>query len=216
MNFNVTPSGLEDRTVRISASVMKSVCPVLTVYYSCCNERGGYGGRDIPGGPGVPLAAAGALVLPALVVVAAAGEPARDAPGVPCLEAAAAAAAGESDRPPVVILILCFLLPGPSDISPERSSPLRAPAVTSALRFLLPAPTPGGGGEGDGVEEAICERLSLATFSLTMFFLSAPPRMGRVVDFPVVLVLVAAVFFFGFLRDSVPDSGCGGVPARLS
>lgn len=165
----------------------------------------------------MPLAAAGALVLLApAVVAAAAGEPARDAPGVPCLEAAAAAAAGESDRPPVVILILCFLLPGPSDISPERSSPLRAPAVTSALRFLLPAPTPGGGGEGDGVEEAICERLSLATFSLTMFFLSAPPRMGRVVDFPVVLVLVAAVFFLGFLRDSVPDSGCGGVPARLS
>ena len=162
----------------------------------------------------MPLAAAGALVLPA-PVVAAAGEPARDAPGVPCLEAAAAAAAaGESDRPPVVILIRCFLLPGPSDISPERSSPLRAPVVTSALRFLLPVPTLGGGGEGDGVKEAICERLSLATFSLTIFFLSAPPRMGRVVDFPV--ALVAAAFFFGFLRDSVPDSGCGGVPARLS
>lgn len=61
-----------------------------------------------------------------------------------------------------------------------------------------------GGGDGLGVLDEICCRFSGGTFSLTIDFLSVP--IGRVE-----VVGLGAVDFFGFLRDSVPDS----IPERL-
>lgn len=69
--------------------------------------------------------------------------------GLPCL---LAAALGDNDRPPDKSLILCFLLPGPSLISPDFSS---AVVLPSFLRFLVIIPA-GGGGDGEGSEDEIC------------------------------------------------------------
>lgn len=124
--------------------------------------------------------------------------------GLPCL---LAAALGDNDRPPDRSLILCFLLPGPSLISPDFSS---AVALPSFLRFFAVMPATEGG-DGEGSEDEICWRFSGGTLSFTILFLSVPTGNVLVPSF-------GAWLFFGFFLDSAPDSipERFGDPERLS